>query len=439
MQPGERVQEAIDAQRRGDFDAAEASYTSILADEPDQPDALHFFGLLRFQQGKSGEAIELIRRSLELQPANPSAHTNLGNILKLLGRREEAAQSYMAALNLDGEHADALNNLAVLFRAAGHYPQAIELLEQAVAAHRHHPEAWHNLGMTLLLSGRKEEAANIFEESLRLTERGRAQTNWLAQVLTALGRGEAAVKVFEEYLERNPGDPVAIHQLAALRGQTPERASDDYVRRHFDSFSDSFDEVLGLLQYRAPQLVAEAFERRVADAAKVDVVDLGCGTGLVGPLIRRHCARLVGVDLSIGMLRHAKRTGAYDYLVTAELVEFLRNLPPIRFELAVCADTLCYFGSLAQVMQALSGALKPGGTLIATVEHLDEPSEEGFRIGSSGRYAHSEAHLRETVADAGMTVSNVEPVVLRLELGKEVRGLLFEVDQPAGIRDSEAD
>ncbi|HET7410040.1 MAG TPA: tetratricopeptide repeat protein [Paracoccaceae bacterium] len=438
MEFGERVQEAIGAQRRGDLAAAEAAYRGILADQPDQPDALHFLGLLRFQRGEADEAIRLIRQSLDRQPANPSAHTNLGNILKLLDRREEAAEAYIAALELDGGHADALNNLGIMLRAAERYPQAIELLRQAVAVEPKHSDAWHNLGMTLLLSGRKEEAADAFESSLHLTERGRAQTNWLAQVLTALGRTEAALEVFEDYLERNPGDPVATHQLAALRGEAPERASDEYVRRHFDSFSDSFDEVLGLLKYRAPQLVAEAVERRVGDARLADVVDLGCGTGLLGPLIRPRCGRLVGIDLSTGMLRHARKTGAYDYLVTAELVEFLRDVPPIRFDLAVCADTLCYFGSLAPAMQALAGALKPGGALIATVEQLDEAAEDGFRIGSSGRYAHSEAHLRETATSAGLTVSRVEPVTLRLELGNEVRGLLFEIEQPADVRFADA-
>lgn len=431
IQLNERIQAAIDAQQRGDLDAAEGAWRAILADRPDQSDALHFLGLVRYQRGEAEEAVALIRRSLEVQPANPSALTNLGNVLKILDRREEAARAYIDALALDGEHADALNNLGVMLRAAREYPKAIELLREAVRVAPRHPEAWHNLSMTLMLSGRKEEAADAFEASLGLTERGRAQANWLAQVLAALGRTAAAARVFEEYLGRNPGDPVATHQLAALRGEAPERASDDYVRRHFDSFSESFDEVLDLLQYRAPELVAEAVERRVGDRGPLaDVVDLGCGTGLVGRLIKPHCRQLVGVDLSTGMLRKANKTGAYEYLVAAELVEFLHGAPPIRFDLATCADTFCYFGSLAPAMQALAGALKPGGALIATVELLAEPVADGFRIATSGRYAHTRSHLEETAAAAGLTLVRAEPVDLRVELGAEVRGLLFEVERP---------
>lgn len=56
-------------------------------------------------------------------------------------------------------------------------------------------------------------------------------------------------------------------------------------------------------------------------------VDLGCGTGLMGPLLRNHVAdSLVGVDLSAGMVVHARDRGCYDDLAVGELVEYLQQL-----------------------------------------------------------------------------------------------------------------
>jgi predicted TPR repeat methyltransferase len=435
MDFGDRLQTAIAAQRNNDLEAAEATYREILAEEAEQPDALHFLGLLEYQRGEADKGIELIRRSIASQPANPAAHNNLGNILKVLERREEAAKAYLAALDLDNDHADAWNNIGLLLRAADRFPKAIEAFREAVRAAPLHPEGWHNLGLTLMLFGQSEEAADAFEESLKLGDSSRSQPVWLGQVLTVLGRPESAAAVFEQYLERHPGDPIAEHQLAAVRGMAPDRAPDEYVRRHFDSFANEFDEVLRLLQYRAPQLIAAAVERRVGDGAPLaDVVDLGCGTGLCGPLIRQHCKKLSGIDLSVGMLRRAKATGAYDHLIAYELVAFLREVLPIRFDLAVCADTLCYFGALGTMMQALAPALKPGGAMIATVELLDPGADSdgaGFRIDSTGRYAHTEAHLRESAEAAGMALTWTEPAVLRKELSREVRGLVFEVELPA--------
>lgn len=443
MDFGDRLQAAIAAQRTNDLETAESTYRDILAEEPGQPDALHFLGLLEYQRGEADKAIELIERSIAAHPANPAAHNNLGNILRVLERREEAARAYLAALDLDNDHADAWNNIGLLLRGADRFPKAIEAFREAVRAAPRHPEGWHNLGLTLMLSGESEQAADAFEVSMELGDRSRSQPVWLAQVLVALGRSESAITMFERHLERHPGDPVAEHQLAALRGEMPERAPDDYVRRHFDGFAEDFDEVLGWLEYRAPQLIAAAVKQRLGNGPPLpDVVDLGCGTGLCGPLIRQHCGKLTGIDLSVGMLRKAKATGAYDHLIAFELVAFLREVLPIRFDLAVCADTLCYFGALGPMMQALAPALKPGGAMIATVEMLD-PNEDresaGFRIDSSGRYAHSESHLRGSAEAAGLVLTWTEPAVLRKELSREVRGLVFEVELPAYTDQSDAE
>lgn len=53
-------------------------------------------------------------------------------------------------------------------------------------------------------------------------------------------------------------------------------------------------------------------------------VDLGCGTGLMGPLLRPHCGQLCGVDLSVGMLDKARQRGCYDDLAAGELVQYLQ-------------------------------------------------------------------------------------------------------------------
>ncbi len=303
--------------------------------------------------------------------------------------------------------------------------------------------------MTLLMAGDKEEAADAFETCLDLGARRWSNPVWHATILASLGRHGRATATLERHLAAHPGDPLTTHQLAALRGRPPERAPDDYVRRHFDGFADTFDEVLGWLDYRAPGLVAAAVARRAEGRRLADVVDLGCGTGLCGPLVRQHCGRLTGVDLSPGMLAVAGRRGVYDHLVEGELVAFLREVPPIRFDLALCLDTLCYFGALEPVMQALGPALKPGGAMIATVERLPEAGQQdgpadgpvdgpgdgpgdgpAHRIGPSGRYAHRESYVRAAVEGAGLALVSAEPIVLRKELDREVAGLLFIVAQP---------
>jgi predicted TPR repeat methyltransferase len=436
MELCERIRAAVAAHRRGELDIAEAGYRAILAESPDQPDALHFLGLVMHEHGDPEGAIELIRRSIAASPANAAAHNNLGNVLKTVDRVAEAAESYMAAIRLDAQHADSWNNLGLLLRRARRTDKAVAVFREAVRIAPGHAEAWHNLAMTLLMASRTEEAADAFETCLDLGERRWSDPIWLATILAALGRHDRAAAALERHLAAHPGDPLATHQLAALRGRPPDRAPDDYVRRHFDGFAKDFDEVLGWLDYRAPRLVAEAVARRARDGRTfADVVDLGCGTGLCGPLVRQLCGRLTGVDLSPGMLARARQREVYDTLAECEIVAFLRRATPMRFDLALCVDTLCYFGALEPVMEALGRALKPGGAMIATVERLADGLRDGagpgYRIGPSGRYAHSEADLRAAVGRAGLALASAEPVVLRNELDREVEGLLFTVENPA--------
>ena len=49
------------------------------------------------------------------------------------------------------------------------------------------------------------------------------------------------------------------------------------------------------------------------------VVDLGCGTGLMGERLRPHCDCLEGYDISSGMLREARAKDIYDELERADL------------------------------------------------------------------------------------------------------------------------
>ena len=52
-------------------------YQQILSAEPNHPDALHYFGLLAHQVGKSGIAVEMIGKAIALKPDYVKAYSNL--------------------------------------------------------------------------------------------------------------------------------------------------------------------------------------------------------------------------------------------------------------------------------------------------------------------------------------------------------------------------
>jgi predicted TPR repeat methyltransferase len=112
--------------------------------------------------------------------------------------------------------------------------------------------------------------------------------------------------------------------------------------------------------------------------------DLGCGTGLMGPLLRPLAARLEGVDLSKLMCQKARDRGCYDEVEDGEIVAWLDGRAKQQqqqqggsssgvsgsgssgsgggggFDLLVAADVLVYIGDLGALFAAAAAASEPG-------------------------------------------------------------------------------
>ena len=52
------------------------------------------------------------------------------------------------------------------------------------------------------------------------------------------------------------------------------------------------------LQYKIPKLIRDILIKPNCNKTLGSVLDLGCGTGLLGPEIKNHCSKLQGIDLS---------------------------------------------------------------------------------------------------------------------------------------------
>jgi predicted TPR repeat methyltransferase len=424
------IDKAIALHRGGHLDQAARLYQAVLAADPDHVDALHFLGVLHHQRGRSEAAVASIEQAILLAPDYADAHNNLGNVLKELGRLEPAFRAYRRVVELVPGHADAWNNLGVVLRGQGLYDEADQAYAQAIAANPAHTPAWQNRGNLLARLRRFDEAAAAYTRVLELRPRNTAAYDALGRTLYRAGKVDAALQVYQEWLKATPGNSIATHMLAACRGEAaPARASNDYVRETFDAFAGSFDQVLDQLGYRAPTLIAARLDAVLpaADGSLV-VADAGCGTGLCADFLRPRARRLVGIDLSPGMLTRARARSAYDELVEAELSVWLGRQRPV-FDLIVSADTLCYFGALDTVCAAAATALRPGGRLVFTVERARD-GVETYQLDPSGRYSHSGQYVRESLAGAALDRIAIAPVVLRREVGHEVHGLLVSAERP---------
>lgn len=429
----EALQLAILLHRKGELKDAETLYRRILEAAPDYADAVHFYGVLLHHRDRSDDALAMIERSITLDPA-PGRYNNLGNALVERGRLDEAIDAYRRSVELDPTNADAYNNLGSLQKAQHRKEEAEAAYLRALEIEPEHINALTNLGNLRADQGRYNESVALYWKAINLNPANHRSRYRLGYAYYAVKQFQAAAEAFRLWLQEEPGNPVAQHMLAALSGDNiPDRASDAYIEQTFDGFAASFDAKLEMLSYRAPQLIAAAVGRVVGEPAGDRVIlDAGCGTGLCGPLLAPYARHLSGVDLSARMLDAARPRGVYDELFKGELTSFIASRP-MSVDIITSADTLCYFGSLDDVLVASAGALHDDGLLVFSVEAATpEDAPTGFRINPHGRYSHTRSYLEEALTRAGFAIVTMDSEVLRSENHLPVNGFVVTARRPAG-------
>ena len=388
--------------RDGRLAEAEQMYRQALRWQPDQPDAYHLLGLLAAQLNRPDEALPLFERAIALNPAVPEYHANYGNALTIAARIDDAEAAFAKAISLRPDFPEALMNLATLRRNRGDLDEAERLLHRSLALRPDWPDAQLNLANVALARQCFEEATTLFARALRAAPTYVHAYEAFARAAARAGRLQEAAAAFRRLLAFDPQNAVARHLLAACTCDPHyEKATEAYIRRLFDHYAPHFDSSLTQLQYQAPALIAQRLAQEVAPDGSLTILDAGCGTGLCGALLRPFAARLVGVDLSAGMLKEAAKRELYDELIEAELGAYMAA-HPFTFDVIVACDTLVYHGRLDDAVAAAAKALKPRGRLLFTLEQLSEEGENPYRLAPTGRFCHRVFYVQAMLAAAGL-------------------------------------
>ncbi len=374
----------------GKFDEAEAAATRALTLDPRMGEAHYTLGLISDELGDPQRARDHFRQAAQLLPKLPDAHWRLGQILMKLKEYPEAAESFQAVLNIDPGIAKVHSAMGDSFYQRKLYGRAENCYRKALALNNDYLDVHLGLAFTLRAMKRNDELEKQLVECLRI----------------------------------DPNEGQVRHLLAVLRGETTTTAPADYVAKVFDGYAENFDaHLVGALQYHTPEHLYELLRERVAVAANsLDVIDLGCGTGLCAPLFRGMARTLHGVDLASRMIEKARERALYDTLEVGDIVAALKS-KTAAWDLAISTDVFVYVGALEEVFAASSAALKPGGFLAFSIEAGDD--SETFVLRNTGRYAHASSYIRSLSAAAGFDEIERRAVVLRKEGLEDMQGYLF--------------
>jgi predicted TPR repeat methyltransferase len=383
-------------QRRAERTGGKADRPSPKDGPKTDPVDLHAAGIEAFRAGRLDVAASLIAQAIASAPQVAAFHYNLAIVLKAQGRLEEAAASYQHAIALKPDHADAHNNLGNVWKELDRRDKALASFHLALQAKPGNTDTLYNLGI----------------------------------LCSEAGDREAAARHFHACLEQDPEDSHGVRLLLARLGLevAPERTSGAQLQKIYQVRSRFWD---GEHSYFAPGLVAAALKQH-AVRDRLDILDLGCGTGLVGaqvkPLIHSGAGKLDGIDISAAMLEKAKAKGLYDRLDQADLVPFL-STHMAGYDVLLAAATLIHFGDLKPALQAAAPALRRNGMFIFTLFwHEDGPDfavAASDRLAQSGCYSHSAGYIERLAPESGFSVQALEKVVHEHDQdGNPVPGLL---------------
>jgi predicted TPR repeat methyltransferase len=400
--------------------------------------------MIAHQAGQAEAASELLQRALAAKPDYAEAHNNLGIILLSMGRPDDSVSAFTRATTLKPDFAEARNNLGAALFGLGRFEESVSCYRQAVAIKPDYPEARKNLGDALAKAGQPEEAIACYRAVIGANPGYAEAWRNLGGVFYEQGRRDEALQCYRQVIQIDPRDPVASHLVAALSGTHVDHAPREYVESVFDGYADNFDQHLAQgLKYDIPEkMVALLREFSPAAVETWRVLDLGCGTGMIGAAFACRLRQLTGVDLSARMLEGAKAKGVYSRLEKADVLEFMRREAAASYDVITAADVFIYVGNVDAVAAEARRLLGDGGYFSFSIEALEvtEVSSEnmargpGYALMPAGRFAHSPGYVGALAEACGFRVLQMRPTQIRIDKGVPVKGWLAlwqkDVTQP---------
>jgi predicted TPR repeat methyltransferase len=407
----------------GDYLGAQDSFEAALQLAPERPALLNNLAACLIRTGDSKRALDLSRRAAAIAPDNADAWVNIAASLCAEKKFAAAREAAKKAIALNPRDSDAWYHVGYCCFALGEAEDALHAYDKALERDPLLIDAIFGIGTILATLKHRYAALLCFAKCIDIDPAHAASHFSRATLLQDLVRHEAAIAAYQEALRCGHPDESDIHySLASLGiGETPSRPPASYVKRLFDSYAPNFEShLVQTLKYRIPETINDAFFR--FGMRNVRFLDLGCGTGLVGNVVRDRCSRLVGVDLSERMLGIAREKGCYDELHAADLVEYLK-VTTQTFDTICATDVLNYLGDLDDVISACFRVLGQGGVFLFTIETPPADQNCDFALRSTMRYTHSQAYCEKLARQSGFSEIEAIPTVLRIESGEPVSAL----------------
>ncbi len=180
-------------------------WEDVATRRPENPRGWYNLGTALFDDHQNIPAVNMFRKTIDLDPGYADAQYNLGKILAEAGRCDLAVAHISASLKLWGKHAPSAYNLGKCLGELGRQDEGVAMLRKAIETDPQYGRAWIELGRFLSRQGAFEEAISCYETALDLDPDAIDARYNLGNALVRSGRVQDGIEAYHELLLKDPG------------------------------------------------------------------------------------------------------------------------------------------------------------------------------------------------------------------------------------------
>lgn len=339
-------------------------------------------------------------------------------------KQPDTKQAFEKAIELNPNDSDLYLQLGNCYKKEKDYKSALVYFKKAIQINNKCHLCYHQIADTYNKLNKFELSIFYLQKAIKICPDFYEALFSMAQCYRKMKNETKMIEYLHKTLLKSPEHPGANHLLASLNKETSSKYSSEYARDLFDRYADYFeDHLVRSLKYQVPFIIKEKLIY-LNPPKDSKILDLGCGTGLLGKTIVDIFPNLVGVDISSNMIEETRKKDIYTTLHVNDIHDFLlKNVQ--KFDLIIAADVFIYIGDLQTIFSRAKKSLNNDGYFIFTTELFTGTNNENYQLAKHGRFSHKVGYIESLCKDIGFNIVEKEEIILRQENKIEQKGIIF--------------
>jgi len=293
------------------------------------------------------------------------------------------------------------------------------------------PQTNFELAAKLAAQGKHWDAIKRYQFALKLSPMMSQCYYPIGMSYAAMGSGANAAEAFRHSIASARNVDESRFMLASLNpGEVlpqdmPSRMPASLAQMYFDQIAPVYDAQQREQDYKGHMITAQYLYRHTDPKRKdYQLLDAGCGTGLIGRTLHDRMGHITGIDISSGMISQARKAldaeenAIYHALYHTDIHDYVTSQAEAnqsRFNCITLARLPAYLGALDNIIPALAAMLKPEGVIVMVYESFSELERFGFSQ-TTGRYGHGDGYIRTQAEKSSLNVADLDSVTLANDL-----------------------